>query len=50
MMGFVSPQARWVGLSANPWQTSQFSSCSPETRKVSVGDSLVGWLELSTNV
>ena len=48
MMGFVSPQARWVGLSANPWPTSQSSSCSPETRKVSVGDSLVGWLELST--
>ena len=50
MMGFVSPQARWVGLSANPWPTSQFSSCSPETRKVSVGYSLIGWLGLSTNV
>ena len=44
MMGFVSPQARWVGLSANPWPTSQFSSCLPETRNVSVGYSLmVGW-------
>ena len=48
MMGFDSPQERWVGLSANPWPTSQSSSCSPETTNVIVGYSLIGWLELST--